>query len=140
MWFIHDRPGQAEGVDLSLTETKYKLRWKQKFLRVHSLTYLVFLTFLSFFFFWKPNHLKTSPLQWVKLGSLFYSQKNYRHSQTHSNTTGHEVSLPWILTYPWQGNARLFLKTPLANSHYWLIHPFRMDLQLFERWGIFLVF
>ena len=64
VWFIHDRPSQAEGVALSLTETKYKLRWKQKFLRVHSLTYLVFPTF--FFFFWKPNHLKTTPLQWLE--------------------------------------------------------------------------
>lgn len=45
VWFIHDRPGQAEGVALSLTETKYKLRWKQKFLRVQSLTYLVFSLF-----------------------------------------------------------------------------------------------
>lgn len=62
VWFIHDRPGQAEGVALSLTETKYKLKWKQKFLRVQSLTYLVFLTL----FFWKPNHLKTSPLQWLE--------------------------------------------------------------------------
>lgn len=54
VWFIHDRPGQAEGVALSLTETKYKLRWKQKFLRVQSLTYLVFLT-LFFFLEAKPS-------------------------------------------------------------------------------------
>lgn len=125
MWFIHDRPGQAEGAALSLTETKYKLKWKQKFLRVHSLTYLVFLTF---FFFGSETISKHHPCNGLKLGSLFYSQKNYPPSQTHSNTTGHEVSLPWILTYTWRGNTRLFLKTPLANSHYWLIHPFRMDL------------
>lgn len=89
-----------------------KLKWKQRCLRALSLTHLVFLTLSEGGPFCNGS----------ELGSFSYSSKNSPHPQTHSDTRSYAVLLPLVLTYPWQRNARLFLKTPLANSLYWLIH------------------
>lgn len=107
------------GNSLCLTESKNKLKWKQKFLRVLHPAHLVFLTF--------SEGGASQKITLAAAQSLASFSTHRRTPLTHTPTLTQQAMQclcpwSWILTYPWQRDSRPFLKTPLSNSHYWLTH------------------